>query len=114
MIDVLDNYRSLVHTIADAARWACALEVTAPKLGNVHPGASFSDLRCADFLLAAEDLAAFEQLDGDTLDVFRVSLDGPMSERLQTIRQAIGQIADECGVEVRRIIFADRLEVLGD
>ncbi|MCA9262472.1 MAG: hypothetical protein KDA60_01440, partial [Planctomycetales bacterium] len=43
---------------------------------------------------AAEDLAAFEQLDGDTLDVFRVSLDGPMSERLQTIRQAIGQIAD--------------------
>lgn len=34
--------------------WACRLEVLAPKPGNVHPGASFADLRSDDFLRSAE------------------------------------------------------------
>jgi triphosphoribosyl-dephospho-CoA synthase len=33
---------------------ACVLEAAAPKPGNVHPGASFEDLRFADFVRAAE------------------------------------------------------------
>lgn len=35
-------------------RAACVLEATAPKVGNVHPQASFSDLRFEDFLESAE------------------------------------------------------------
>ena len=43
---------------ADAVRWACVLEATAPKVGNVHPGASFDDLRYIDFVHAAETTAS--------------------------------------------------------
>lgn len=39
---------------ADAVRWACLLEATAPKAGNVSPGRSFSDLHYSDFVQAAE------------------------------------------------------------
>lgn len=37
-------------TIAICASLACAWEVLAPKPGNVHPGAAFSDATVADFL----------------------------------------------------------------
>ncbi|RLS54224.1 MAG: triphosphoribosyl-dephospho-CoA synthetase [Planctomycetota bacterium] len=33
---------------------ACLLEATAPKPGNVHPGAAFADLRYVDFVASAE------------------------------------------------------------
>jgi triphosphoribosyl-dephospho-CoA synthase len=38
--------------IADAARTACLLEAYVPKPGNVHPHASFHDLRFEDFVQA--------------------------------------------------------------
>ncbi|QEF97133.1 ATP:dephospho-CoA triphosphoribosyl transferase [Stieleria maiorica] len=39
---------------ADAIRWACVLEATAPKAGNVYPGRDFEDLSYLDFVTAAE------------------------------------------------------------
>jgi triphosphoribosyl-dephospho-CoA synthase len=54
MPDPLDSLRCLVHSPADAVRWACILEATAPKAGNVHPGRSFGDLEYIDFVTAAE------------------------------------------------------------
>lgn len=45
----------------DAIRWACVLEATAPKVGNVYPGRDFDDLTYLDFVTAAELTAsAFE------------------------------------------------------
>ena len=46
-----------VSTAADAIRWACVLEATAPKVGNVSPGRNFPDLSHLDFIRAA-DIAA--------------------------------------------------------
>ena len=54
MPDPLEPYRRLCTSPADAMRWACILEASAPKVGNVHPGRSFKDLACTDFLEAAE------------------------------------------------------------
>ncbi len=50
----LDAVRSQVRSIGDAVRWACVLEATSPKAGNVYPGRSFSDLSYGDFIVAAE------------------------------------------------------------
>ena len=50
----LDSIRLHVDTPADAIRWACVLEATAPKAGNVFPGRSFADLAHIDFMHAAE------------------------------------------------------------
>lgn len=40
--------------LARRARVACELEVTAPKLGNVHPAAGFADMSFEDFFRSAE------------------------------------------------------------
>lgn len=40
-------------SIGQCATLACVLEVSAPKPGNVHPGAEFEDLRYADFVASA-------------------------------------------------------------
>lgn len=57
----LEFLRQQCHRPADAVRWACLLEATAPKPGNVSPGRDFSDLRYQDFVVAAELTAdAFE------------------------------------------------------
>jgi triphosphoribosyl-dephospho-CoA synthase len=48
------------HSVARLTRclwWACALEATAPKPGNVHPHASFDDLTYEDFLRSASAIA---------------------------------------------------------
>ncbi|MEC7409973.1 MAG: triphosphoribosyl-dephospho-CoA synthase [Planctomycetota bacterium] len=51
-----------VSTAADAIRWACVLEATAPKVGNVSPGRNFPDLSHVDFIRAADIAAeAFEE-----------------------------------------------------
>ncbi|MGC6447742.1 MAG: triphosphoribosyl-dephospho-CoA synthase [Rubripirellula sp.] len=51
-----------VSTAADAIRWACVLEATAPKVGNVSPGRNFPDLSHLDFIRAADIAAeAFEE-----------------------------------------------------
>lgn len=54
MADPLDALRAQVHCPADAVRWACILEATAAKVGNVYPGKPFADLRYLDFVVAAE------------------------------------------------------------
>jgi triphosphoribosyl-dephospho-CoA synthase len=43
-----------LHGRADFIRTACVLEATAPKVGNVHPNASFKDLTYDHFVTAAE------------------------------------------------------------
>ncbi|MEM9646377.1 MAG: triphosphoribosyl-dephospho-CoA synthase [Planctomycetota bacterium] len=48
--------RNSTATLGQAVRWACILEATSPKPGNVHPGASFHDLGFGDFIAAAEAL----------------------------------------------------------
>ncbi|QDT03653.1 ATP:dephospho-CoA triphosphoribosyl transferase [Rubripirellula lacrimiformis] len=57
MPDTLNLLRSHVGNPADAIRWACLLEATAPKAGNVYPGKSFHDLTYQDFQVAAETCA---------------------------------------------------------
>ena len=54
MTEPLLPLRALCNTPADAVRWACVLEATAPKAGNVYPGRDFEDLSYADFITAAE------------------------------------------------------------
>ncbi|MEX2214351.1 MAG: triphosphoribosyl-dephospho-CoA synthase [Phycisphaeraceae bacterium] len=44
-------------SIGQAVRWACILEVCAPKAGNVHPGASFADTTWRDFVHSANAIA---------------------------------------------------------
>ncbi|TWT94507.1 triphosphoribosyl-dephospho-CoA synthase [Stieleria varia] len=52
--DPLDLLRPECQTPADAVRWACVLEATAPKAGNVYPGRPFPDLSHSDFVTAAQ------------------------------------------------------------
>ncbi len=40
-------------TVAAAAEFACVLEASSPKLGNVHPGAAFVDMNYGHFLKSA-------------------------------------------------------------
>ncbi|WP_162006801.1 triphosphoribosyl-dephospho-CoA synthase [Roseimaritima sediminicola] len=63
MIEPIGTIARSITSPADRIRWACVLEATAPKAGNVFPGAAFSDLRYADFVLAADAIA--EPLAGD-------------------------------------------------
>ena len=61
MTTPLDSVRVHCRSLSDAVRWACILEATAPKAGNVHPSRSFDDLSFSDFASAAEISAcAFE------------------------------------------------------
>jgi triphosphoribosyl-dephospho-CoA synthase len=48
--------RQVRHRV-DAVRVACELEVSAPKLGNVHPNASFSDCDDVTFMRAAAQIS---------------------------------------------------------
>lgn len=52
--DPLQPLRNLCPSSTEAIRWACTLEATAPKAGNVFPGRSFHDLSHEDFVVAAE------------------------------------------------------------
>lgn len=55
-----DPWQWIAKTVggpADAIQYACVLEATAPKAGNVHPVAKFDDLCFADFVAAAEIVA---------------------------------------------------------
>lgn len=44
-------------SIPQAVQIACVLEATAPKLGNVHPGNSFHDMRFEHFVASASAIA---------------------------------------------------------
>ncbi|MEL6108765.1 MAG: triphosphoribosyl-dephospho-CoA synthase [Planctomycetota bacterium] len=62
MTDPLEPIRRQCRKVPDAVRWACILEATAPKAGNVHPTRRFADLCYGDFVRAAEVSAvAFEE-----------------------------------------------------
>lgn len=54
MIGCLESIRRQCQAPSDAVRWACLIEATSPKAGNVYPGRCFSDLCYADFVTAAE------------------------------------------------------------
>lgn len=54
MLDPLQPLRQLCTRPSTALKWACILEATAPKAGNVFPGRSFEDLSHLDFMIAAE------------------------------------------------------------
>ncbi len=54
MPDPLQAFRHLCTSPSAAINWACTLEATAPKAGNVFPGRSFADLSYGDFIAAAE------------------------------------------------------------
>lgn len=66
--------RSELSQIGEAARWACILEVCAPKAGNVHPDAPFENATAQDFIRSAEaiapilDRAAFQTVGQTILD----------------------------------------------
>jgi triphosphoribosyl-dephospho-CoA synthase len=53
----LELIRDLCGRPSDAVRWACILEATSPKAGNVFPGREFEDLCYLDFVAAAESAA---------------------------------------------------------
>ncbi|WP_068130569.1 triphosphoribosyl-dephospho-CoA synthase [Roseimaritima ulvae] len=57
MTDPLEPIRRSIASPADRVRWACLLEATAPKAGNVFPGVDFEDLRYTDFVAAADAVA---------------------------------------------------------
>jgi triphosphoribosyl-dephospho-CoA synthase len=54
--DVLGVPRDTV-AIAGRAQFACVLEASAPKPGNVSPGRPFADVRYEDFVVSAEAIA---------------------------------------------------------
>ena len=54
--DVLGVPRDTV-AIASRAQFACVLEASAPKPGNVSPGRPFTDVRYEDFVVSAEAIA---------------------------------------------------------
>lgn len=67
-------------SISAAAQLACVLEATAPKVGNVHPGASFSDMTYGDFLKSALAIApVFEK--ASSLSVGELVLESVLDTR---------------------------------
>ena len=72
--------------LSAAIRDACIAEATSPKCGNVHPGASFDDLRYEHFIAAAYIAA-------ETLTAFDV----PLSRR---IADCVRRTRDACGTNV--------------
>ena len=67
MAKPLEAIARLCGSPAEAVRWSCVLEATAPKAGNVHPGQSFADLHYKHFVDAAEIASdAFSQIEFST------------------------------------------------
>jgi triphosphoribosyl-dephospho-CoA synthase len=79
----LQPVRAQVRSTADAVRWACILEATAPKAGNVFPGRSHRDLCYFHFVTAAE-IAAVE------LTRIDVSFGTRVNEAVKRSREATG------------------------
>lgn len=86
--DPLEPIRRSIRSPADRVRWACLLEATAPKAGNVYPGVAFDDLSYADFVAAADAVAPVLAADHPDL---------PCGER---ILQAVTVTRDACGSNV--------------
>ncbi len=77
MSESLLHLRGLAGSVSDGVRWACVLEATAPKAGNVYPGRDFEDLCYGDFIQAAE--IAAKRL-GDPRHSFAQSIHGAALE----------------------------------
>ncbi len=88
MNDPFEPIRGSIRSPADRVRWACLLEATAPKAGNVYPGVAFDDLSYADFVAAADAVAPVLAADHPEL---------PCGER---ILQAVTVTRDACGSNV--------------
>lgn len=84
--DPLQPFRHRCISPSAAINWACILEATAPKVGNVFPGQSFADLTYGDFIAAAEI----------TSQCFHHQAT-PMSERMLN---SIIQVRDQQGTNV--------------
>lgn len=77
MRDPIARIAATLTNRRDAVEAACRIEATAPKPGNVHPGASFDDLTFDHFVVAA----------GITADMM-TRMDRPIGDRvLATIRE---------------------------
>lgn len=69
-----------VWSISQAVELACILEASSPKLGNVHPGASFRDMHFGHFVAAAARVAPLFDNPG-CCRVGRLVLDAVVSTR---------------------------------
>ncbi len=83
MAKSLERFRHLASTPAGAIRWACILEATAPKVGNVYPGQSFADLNYDDFITAAEVVS-------QTLTTDNVAMSQRMFAAIQRTVELVG------------------------
>jgi triphosphoribosyl-dephospho-CoA synthase len=79
----LDAFRRWIRSPRDAVLWACVLEATAPKLGNVHPSAQFVDLNFQHFVISAKITA-------DCLCQLNQSLAMRMNQAVEQSRAACG------------------------
>jgi triphosphoribosyl-dephospho-CoA synthase len=79
----IDVFRLWIRSPCDAVHWACVLEATAPKLGNVHPSAQFIDLNFQHFVISAKITA-------DCLCQPNRSLAMRMNEAVEQSRAACG------------------------
>lgn len=83
--DPLTSIRSLTPplSIGQCATLACLLEVTAPKVGNVHRGADFENLTFTDFAVSAVAI-------GPAMESARVNGVGPtILEAIKATRQLV-------------------------
>ncbi len=119
----LDVIRWNIRSPADAVRWACILEATAPKAGNVHPGRSFPDLQYTDFVIAANivaeqfasegSLAArmhravvrSRERTGTNVNLGIVLLLGPLFESLSMTTESVRVILDSFTLEDGGVLF---------
>jgi len=90
MADPLSCYRTLARCPADAIRWACVLEATAPKAGNVYPGRPFDNLVYSDFMIAAEITAAL--LDDENLP--------PSTRMLEAVQQSCRAVGSNANLGI--------------
>ena len=115
-------------TVGQCATWACLLEVTAPKPGNVHRGADFQDMAFGDFLASAMAIApamdaAPPRKLGDTIlsairatrnvvatntNLGTVLLLAPMASvpRQNDIRQGVANFLEHCSAQDARQVYA--------
>ncbi|KAA1257823.1 ATP:dephospho-CoA triphosphoribosyl transferase [Rubripirellula obstinata] len=83
MTESLNSIGQHCHTLSDSIRWACILEATAPKAGNVYPGRPFADLNFTHFVQAAEITA-------DCLTRFDQPIGQRMLDCVRSSRSATG------------------------
>jgi triphosphoribosyl-dephospho-CoA synthase len=74
-----------IMSVGQMAQLACVLEVTAPKAGNVHPGADFADTTWRDFITSAEVIRPIMDRAGE------LGVGPTVLQCVQATRQAVGR-----------------------